>query len=245
VKDASFFDPSAEKGVEMDVPVTCYLIRHPKGTVMVDAGLPDSIADIKDGVPLMDGALVWLVPRTLQSQLDEIGVDPATIDYLVLSHLHPDHIGNMAYFNNSTMLIQEAEYDSLSASIKEMESIGADTSLYTAVTAHQPVMTLAGNYDVFGDGSVVLVSTPGHSPGHQAVVGDLPDTGPVILGGDLYFSQQDHENYVVSPRTVDKRQLIKSFALIDDLLEQTGAQLWLCHDKEQNDHLAHAPTLHE
>lgn len=135
--------------------------------------------------------------------------------------------------------------NSISASIKEMESAGVDTSLYAAVKAHQPVITLEGNYDIFGNGLVVFVVTSWHSPGHQVVFVDLPNTGPVILAGDVYGSQKDHENYVVPPHTFDKRQLVKSFVLIDDLLEHTGAQLWLNHDKEQNENIAHASAFYE
>jgi glyoxylase-like metal-dependent hydrolase (beta-lactamase superfamily II) len=104
---------------------------------------------------------------------------------------------------------------------------------------HQPVVKLDGNYDVFGDGAVLIVFAPGHTPGHQVLFVDLPKTGPVILAGDLYISQKDRDNAVASPQTPDKRQPV------EDLLEQTSAQLWLCHDKEQNDTLAHAPAFHE
>jgi glyoxylase-like metal-dependent hydrolase (beta-lactamase superfamily II) len=162
-----------------------------------------------------------------------------------MSHIHADHIGNLPYFSGATMLIHEAEYSTVSAATTEMENLGFDTSLYTAVEAHQPVHTFQENYDVFGDGSVVLLPAPGHSAGHSVNWVDLPETGPVILGGDLYFTQQDHENYVVPGRTLDKRQLVRSFALVDDLLEQTGAQLWLNHDGEQLKQMTYVPAFYK
>lgn len=98
---------------------------------------------------------------------------------------------------------------------------------------------------VFGDGSVVCVSAPGHSLGHQVLFVDLLETGPVILGTDLYITQHMRENYLFTSYTTDKKSVIKSFILIDDLLEQTGVELWLNHDKLQNDEIRHAPLFYK
>ncbi len=233
--------PSCNEGerVEQEFIGTSYLIRHPKGTVMWDTGIPDSIAEIEGGVSVVNGTIQWFVPKTLKSQLDEIGVEPATIDYLALSHIHADHIGNVSYFNNAALLVQEAEYNTLPALSKEMESTGLDMSVYAYLESHQSVTRLNGNYDLFGDGSVIIVSAPGHTPGHQVLFVDLPETGPVILGGDFYLTQKERQNAVASSLISDEKRLI------ENLLKRTKADLWLCHDKEQSERIAHAPAYYK
>ncbi len=107
-----------------------------------------------------------------------------------------------------------------------------------------PVTKIKGDYDVFGDGSVVIVFTPGHSAGHQSLFVDLPQTGPTVLSGDLYHYAKNRKDYVI-PTYNSKKETVHSFARVDDLLDKTKATLWIQHDKEQADSLKHAPEFYE
>jgi glyoxylase-like metal-dependent hydrolase (beta-lactamase superfamily II) len=89
--------------------VTCYLVKHGQDWLLWDTGLGDAIVSMPDGQKSNAG--VWYVKKTLASQLDEIGVKPSDIKYLALSHSHPDHVGNLKLFAQSTLLVQKAEYD--------------------------------------------------------------------------------------------------------------------------------------
>ena len=106
------FSPGAENvGREMELADACYLIEHPtEGTLLWDTGLSDGLANMENGMDLDDLALNFSVPKTVESQLSEIGVDPLEITYLAFSHLHGDHTGNANYFTNSTLLMQEVDY---------------------------------------------------------------------------------------------------------------------------------------
>ncbi len=185
--------------------------------------------------------LNFSVPKTLKSQLDSIGLNFSDITYLAFSHLHLDHTGNAKYFSKSTWLVQEVDYAlAFSEAATKHGYKPADYNHLKEV----PVIKLKGDHDVFGDGSVVLISTPGHSVGHQSLFVDLPKTGPVVLSGDLYHYRKNRENYVI-PTYNSKKETIHSFVKIDNLLTQTKAQLWIAHDKEQFDQLKHAPEFYE
>lgn len=240
-RDVSLFNPLLEKGGHKDLADPCYLIQHPKGTLVWDAGVPDALIENKSGLEVMDGIFNFSVSKTLGAQLTEIGVDPSKIDFLAFSHLHNDHTGNAGLFKNSTWLMQEAEYNM--AFSENAKNYGYRPQDYSN-SMGKMILKLRGNHDVFGDGAVIIISTPGHSPGHQSLFVDLPKTGPVLLSGDLYHFKENRDNYGI-PVWNSKKETIHSFALIDTLLEKTKASLWIQHDKEQYDALRHSPLFYE
>lgn len=122
------------------------------------------------------------VKKTLASQYQAVGVAPGAVNYLGLSHLHGDHIGNVALFSGATLLMQKEEYDS--AFGPDAAKYGNDPTTYPTL-ASNPAKKLEGDFDVFGDGTVVVKRATGHTPGHQALFVRLPKTGDVLLSGDL------------------------------------------------------------
>ncbi|MDH5230593.1 MAG: N-acyl homoserine lactonase family protein [Gammaproteobacteria bacterium] len=240
--ELSLFNPALEVGMQKTLSNTCYLIKHPKGTLMWDAGLPDSLATIPGGTTVFDGAFTISVEKTLKSQLEEIGIDPLEIDFVALSHLHFDHIGNANYFTNSTWLIQQSEY--AVAFGEAAVQAGFDSTAYNEL-ADNPTITLNGHYDVFGDKSVVVISAPGHTVGHQMLYLDLPQTGPVVLSGDLYHFMENRLNYGVPVFNSSIRESIHSFVLIDNFLDQSKAQFWIQHDKPTFDSLSLSPAFYQ
>src|SRR4029077_10429775 len=134
----------------------CFLIAHPKGTLMWDVGaVPDS--SFKPGAP---GTLRYATTtKTLTSQLAEIGYAPSDITYLALSHFHWDHIGNANVFAGATWLVRQKERDIM---FTEPFSTRTEPANYSALKNSKTVIVATDDYDVFGDGSVILKSAPGH-----------------------------------------------------------------------------------
>jgi N-acyl homoserine lactone hydrolase len=151
----------------MEFVDNCYLIKHSQGWLLWDTGVTDAIAAMPDGQKPADArATHWKRPKTLASQLEQLGVKPADIKYVAVSHTHPDHIGNITMFPNSIVLVQKAEYDWPSPFGRTLQA-GASAKL-------------EGDHDVFGAGSVTLIATPGHTPGHQSLLVNLPKTGALL-----------------------------------------------------------------
>src|SRR5262245_23694000 len=163
-----------------DMSVTAYLIVHPRGTLLWDTGvIPDEL--IQPGGTTEARATVQ---KTLRSQLAEIGYKPSDITYLALSHNHYDHSANANNFEGSTWLVQKAERAAMFPDTPPANPTNAAIR-FNALKSSKTVL-LDGDHDVFGDGSVVIIATPGHTPGHQSLLVNLRKTGPVVLSGDLY-----------------------------------------------------------
>ena len=146
-------------GKSMEMSENCYLIHHTQGWLLWDTGIADSIAAMPNGLAPSDPrAIHWHVTKTLASQLEMLSVKPADIKYVAISHSHPDHIGNITMFPQSIVLVQKAEYDWPAPFGQKLRAIAS------------PVNKLEGDHDVFGDGSVTILATPGHTPGHQSLL---------------------------------------------------------------------------
>jgi N-acyl homoserine lactone hydrolase len=240
VKDISRWSPGVNAGKPMDFSDNCYLIRHAKGLMLWDSGYSDALAAMPNG---LDTSLsVARLPRTLAAQLAEIGVAPAQITHLAFSHTHSDHVGNANLFTSATLYIQEPEYQA---------AFGPNAAKFNFVAANydklraSPVMRLTGDHDVFGDGSVTIISTPGHTPGHQSLLVRLPKTGPVLLSGDLVHFQDNWANRRVPAFNFSKDESLQSMEKIAALLASTGAQLWINHDKAQSERVPRSPAYVE
>jgi N-acyl homoserine lactone hydrolase len=233
-KDQSRWSPGANEGKPIEFSDNCYLIRHAKGLLLWDTGIPDAVAAMPDGMVVANGAITQRRAKTLAAQLAEIGVKPADIAYVAVSHTHGDHVGNVALFPFSTILIQGAEYEwAMTQPVKP------------AFAATQPIEKLTGDRDVFGDGSVMILSTPGHTPGHQSLLVVLAKSGPVLLSGDAVHFRDNWENRRVPSMNTNREQTLASMQRIASMLETRKAQLWINHDKAQSAQLRYAPAYYE
>src|SRR4249919_2468675 len=224
--DISRWSPGVNEGKSMDFVDNCYLIKHAQGWFLWDTGVTDAVAAMPDGLaPADPKAVLWRRPKTLVAQLDQLGVKPADLKGMAISHTHPDHVGNVEMFPATMLFVQKAEYDWPAANNQPR------------FKPEHPVTKLEGDRDVFGDGSITILSTPGHTPGHQSLLVKLPKTGAVVLSGDAVHFKSNWENRGVPSGNTDKDKTLGSMQRISDVLAKEKAQLWINHDKAQRDSL--------
>ena len=197
---------------------------------MWDTGFPDSFAEKPVTTPVGTASRA----KTLATQLAEIGVKPADIAFVAVSHTHGDHVGNVDMFPSSTLLIQKAEADWAFAPDKP-----------PPFKHDRPMRMLEGDLDVFGDGSATIVSTPGHTPGHQSLLVHLPRTGWVLLSGDAAHFRDNWENRRVPSMNTSAEQTLASLQRLADLLAEKHAQLWINHDLTQSLGQKHSPEFYD
>jgi N-acyl homoserine lactone hydrolase len=232
--DISRWSPGINEGKSMNFVDSCYLIKHAQGWFLWDTGVADAVAAMPDGlVPADPKAVLWRRPKTLAGELDRLGVKPADIKGMAVSHTHPDHVGNVEMFPTTMLYVQKAEY----------EWPGANNAPRFKV--EHPVTKLEGDRDIFGDGSVTILSTPGHTPGHQSLLVKLPKSGAIVLSGDAVHFTSNWEIRAVPSMNSSKEQTLASMQKIADTLTKEKAQLWINHDKAQRDGLKMSPEFYE
>lgn len=239
--DYAIFSPTAAPGVHQDMSVRSYLVVHPQGTLLWDTGIADATADLPDGQQIID-SIVFKVPGTLRSQLAESGVDPRSVDYLGLSHLHIDHVGNVDLFPDAIVLLQQAEYNAGYGHNPEELTLIPETD---AALDRDRIRTVAGDHDVFGDATLVLRSLPGHTPGHQGLFVELRDSGPILLATDIAYSAQDYADAAVRTSNVDLDRSRSSIETAKRIEREHGATVWLHHDLEAQRNIRTAPAYYE
>jgi N-acyl homoserine lactone hydrolase len=231
---------------ETRMSVPCFLVAHPRGTLMWDLGvIPDSVVDaLAQGVArsTVNVTAAAVVTRTLRSQLAEIGYRPADITYFAISHAHIDHSANMNEFAASTWLARPAEREFMWAE----NNTRVNPSFYTALKNSKSVSLDKDEYDVFGDGRVVIKSAPGHTPGHQVLVLRLATTGRVMLSGDLYHYPPERTLHPAPPdNEFSVQQSAASRTMIEDYLRKTKTTLWIEHDFAANARLKKSPAYYD
>ncbi len=228
--DQSRWSPGVNVGQPLVLANNCYLIRHARGLMLWDTGYPDALATS----PVTNAVGTASRARTLASQLAEIGVKPADIAYVGISHTHGDHVGNVAMFPKSTVLIQRTEYD---------WAFGAGRT--APFPANAAARKLDGDHDVFGDGSVVIFTTPGHTPGHQSLRLRLAKTGTLVLSGDAVHFRDNWENRRVPVQNFDKDKTLAAMQRIADTLATEKAELWINHDRPQSLAQRRSPAFYD
>lgn len=243
VEDVSRWTPGVNVGQPAEFSANCYLVVHPKGRLMWDSGINDNVATMPEGFQRSKVSPRYMLRKPLRVALAEIGVDPALIEHVAFSHTHGDHVGNANLFTGARFYIQQAEYDAAFGP-DAATKWNFEVTSYDKLRASETVK-LNGDHDVFGDGSVFIVSTPGHTPGHQSLLVRLPKTGPVILSGDMVHLQENWVERRVPSFNFDREESLKSMNRIAVIMQMTGAKLWINHDKAQSDKIPKAPAYIE
>jgi glyoxylase-like metal-dependent hydrolase (beta-lactamase superfamily II) len=240
IPDTSPYQLKKEDVATTYMSVASFFIVHPKGTLMWDAGaVPDS--SFKPGASTSTLRYATAT-KTLTAQLAAIGYTPADINYLSLSHFHWDHVGNSNLFAGSTWLVRQPERDIM---FDNPPSPRTEPANYTALKSSKTTIINQDNHDVFGDGSVMIMAAPGHSPAHQVLFLKLKKTGPVVISGDLYHYPEERQRKLIPTTEFNAAQTVQSRAAVEAFLKKTGAQLWIQHDFTANAKLRKAPGFYE
>jgi len=238
--DTKLFNLPREEVKEPDFVNSSYLIVHPRGTLQFDSGgIPDGQFKA-DGAPVTEG--VMSATKPLLPQLAAAGYKPGDITYFALSHYHSDHTGNANAFAGSTWITQKAERDFMFGD--KPEGI-IQPATYSALKGAKTRVLDNEELDVFGDGTVRLIPTPGHTPGHQVLLVRLPKRGLVLLAGDLYHYPEERTRGTTPTFEFNAEQSKVSRAKVEALLKQTKAELWIEHDMATHAKLPKSPAYVE
>ncbi len=227
---AEFADDGAYDGraTTLTLPVPAFLVRHAHGDLIWDTGMSRTRTDL--------GA--WATPgRSLVDQLHGIGVVPDQVRFLALSHGHWDHSGNAGLFARSTWIVNPLEraamFDPEARASQAMDDYGtleaADTHL------------ISDDHDLLGDGSVVIIQAPGHTPGHAVLLLRLPESGPILLSGDLWHMAESRRDRHVPTFNTDRAQTLASMDRVEDLAASVGARVVVQHEPADFDALPRFP----
>ena len=234
--DRSLFFPAAEPGTKLVTPVSSYLIVHPRGKVVFDTGIHcDALTDPVARLGKRVAGLFAIRSRAgedVVSQLANLGVQPDDIRFVVSSHFHFDHCGCNASFPSATFLVQRAE----------MEIARAEPNRYNPKDWDLPLdyQLIEGEHDIFGDGTVVLLPTPGHTAGHQSLWIRAGAT-QFMLTGDAVYTREHLEKTILPTNTYNAGEMTHSLGVLRDLRDRRGVTLLYGHDSEQWNSIPHAP----
>ena len=232
-----FAQDETYKGQSKEFADAFYVIQHPKGNLMWDAGLPESLVGLPEPYTSPDGAFTVSRKDSVLNQLKQIGMSPEDIKYISLSHTHFDHSGHANVFKNATWLVQGDEYDFVTG--QEVQEKNPD--MYNAIKDLKNIKKIDGDFDVFGDGTVVLKYMPGHTPGHQVLFLDLKEHGPLLLSGDLYHFYENREYKRIPIFNYDVKQTRESMKKFEAFAQEMKAKVYLQHQKDDFNKMPKAP----
>lgn len=172
---------------------------------------------------------------SLVNQLKTIGFKIEDFKYIALSHTHFDHMGHANYFKNATWLVQENEYNNVTNDLAKVKN--ADT--YNAIKELTNVKKLNGDFDVFGDGTVVIKFMPGHTIGHQALYIEAGLDKPILLTGDLYHFEENRATKGVPSFNYSVEQTLESMAVFEAFAKKRNAEVIIQHSKKDYEKLQH------
>ena len=244
--DESVWTPGENVGRRVEFSSTCWLIKRGSQWLLWDSGVPESAHNDPQGWSTLPKLIVYHLDKTLTDQLAEIGLKPGDITHVAISHTHGDHIGNMGLFPASTILMQRAEYDWINSGNGSNDNVNQLMALARKLLGTPKNLRLIdGDADVFGDGSVALVSTPGHTPGHQSLLVHLKNSGFIILSGDVVHTEENFKKGVVPSLNTNKEESIASMDKIRLMIATYNAKLFINHDKKETDTLKLIPAFYD
>jgi glyoxylase-like metal-dependent hydrolase (beta-lactamase superfamily II) len=198
-----------------------YVISHPKGNLMWDAGLPEQLV-MKDAYDEPSGVYAIKRPDSLVNQLKSIGFKIEDFKYFAMSHSHFDHTGHANLMKDATWIVQENEYNSVAGDSVKVKN--------PAIAALKNVQKIKGDFDVFGDGTVVIKYTPGHTIGHQVLYVEVAGLEkPVLLTGDLYHFEENRVNKGVPSFNYNVKQTLESMDLFEAFAKEKNAEVIIQH----------------
>ncbi len=234
--DRSLFFPAEAQGTAMVAPVASWLVVHPQGKVLFDTGIScDALADPAGRLGRRVASLFRIragADDNPVARLAALGIEPGDIRTVVNSHFHFDHCGCNTSFPRAQFLVQRAE----------LAMARSEGSRYNPKDWNHPLdyRELDGEHDVFGDGKVVVLPTPGHTAGHQSLW--IRDGGrQFVLTSDACYTREHMEKTILPSNAFDPGQMADSLNLLRGLRDRKGARLLYGHDPEQWNALRRSP----
>ncbi len=243
-----FFTLNQGVGDEFDVPVPFFLIDHPKGKVLFDTG--NAFETVHNKEEHWGGILAAYDPVMSEEQwcvnaIKKIGVSPEDIKYVILSHLHLDHAGGVGHFPNARYVVQRDELHF--AYVPDPYMKGA----YIRKDFDKDVdwLILEGwqdnKFDLFGDGSIIIYFTPGHTPGHQSILVNLPNSGPMFFAADSCYTQENLKNGTLPGLMWNAEETVRSVNTMRHLADACGVKIVVGHDPESWKSVKQAPEYYD
>jgi N-acyl homoserine lactone hydrolase len=237
--DRKLFFPESDRGIAMTIPVPSYLVVHPKGKVLFDTGLHCDVATDPVGRLGESMAKYYRVrSRRAENVIDQLallGLGAEDISHVINSHFHFDHCGCNAFFPHAQFLVQH----------DEMQAARSAESNYDGKDWDHPLdyRTVHGERDLFGDGTLVLLPTPGHTAGHQSLCVRANAHLQFVLAGDACYTREHLERDIlpVGAAVWNAGAMRDSLATLRKLRQRQGVTLIYGHDPQQWQEIPHAP----
>jgi N-acyl homoserine lactone hydrolase len=212
---ARFSDTYAYTGLKVQLAISCYLVRHGDDYLVWDTGNPVGTTPVAPKTSLVD-------------LLAQLKVTPDQVKYVGVSHYHGDHTGQVSSFPTATLLIGKGDWDVLTDS----KSAGTVNSapFTNWISGGGKVEPLSGDKDVFGDGTVVVLNTPGHTPGHHSLLVRLKEMGNVLLTGDLAHFRENYDTNGVPTFNTSRSETIASLDRFKKIATNLKATVIIQHD---------------
>ncbi|HEX4383829.1 MAG TPA: N-acyl homoserine lactonase family protein [Myxococcales bacterium] len=229
---ARFNDIGAFKGIKVPLTFSCYLIKHGSDYMIWDTGQPPA-----GGATPSPNA-----PKsTLVEQLAQLKLKPEQIKFVGISHYHGDHLGQVASFPDATLLIGKGDWEVLTSSTPNPAANPANVTRW--ISGGGKVEPVTGDKDVFGDGSVVILNTPGHTPGHHSLLVHLKEKGAVMLTGDLSHFHENYDSNGVPTFNVSRADTLASLDRFKKLAANLKATVIIQHDARDIEKLPAFPAM--
>jgi N-acyl homoserine lactone hydrolase len=226
-----FSDTMAYEGRKLQLTASCYLIRHADHFLLWDTGYPAA----GPGVPAERSVKITLV-----EQLAQLKIKPEQIDYVGISHYHGDHTGQAASFPQATLLIGQGDWDVLKGPTPSGTTNAAPLRHWLdGAGKSEPV---AKDKDVFGDGTVVMLDMPGHTPGHHSLLVKLKEKGNVLLTGDQAHFRENYESNGVPTFNFNRADTLAAFDRFKQIARNLDATVIIQHDPRDIDKLPAFPA---
>jgi N-acyl homoserine lactone hydrolase len=234
----AMYSPGHFEGETVALSCNAFLIERAGEWLMWDTGISESLFPELGGEVIAHG-IRGIVSRPITHQLAVLGLTPKDISRVILSHAHFDHIGNSNLFSKSSFIVQNAELDAMFG--PDYARFGYIPKLYETLQTAD-VQRVDGDLDLYGDGSVHLISTPGHTPGHMSLLLRLRVKGPIILAADVAHYAFNLEQRLVPNMNSSKEESLRSMKRIQQIAAEEGAVIWLNHDIDQSASFPHSPA---
>ncbi|PWU20282.1 MAG: MBL fold metallo-hydrolase [Candidatus Rokuibacteriota bacterium] len=226
------------------VPIPCFLVVHPRGRVLFDTGVhEDAIGDPVGRLGAERAARFGIRSQTgddVVSQLARLALRPADVTHVVNSHFHFDHCGGNEFFPRAAFLVQRREMEA--ARTPAILATGRYRPSPQDFDHPLPYCLVDGEHDVFGDGSVVAIPTPGHTPGHQSLLIRAAKGPPIVLAGDACYTKENMDRDLLPLVVWDPDEMSRSLASLRALRDTHGATLLYGHDPGQWQAMPRAPA---